>query len=234
MNSIAQKHHIAKMNRITETDRMVEQLEIDSRMPVIKCPLGCGQNHGLNEFNWECRACIMQAGRTVLLTDLDNSMPMRTQIWKRKLNEEKGNEHKATMLIVCRQEFKASEAKLQDSEVKLKASEAKLDSEVKLKASEAKLQDSEVKLKVSETKLDSEVKLKASEAKLQDSEVKLKVSETKLQDSEAKLKASEAKLKAVEAMLKDAEAKLQTHESTLKAEAETLRQILNKPFFMNV
>ena len=178
MNPIAQKHHIAKMNRITEMDRMAEQREIDSRMPVIKCPLGCGLNHGINEFNWECRACIMQAGRTVLYTDLDKSMPMLTEIWKRKLNEEKGNDYKATMLIVCRNELKASQAKGSDLEIKMKALEAQLQStqtksETNLKASEVKvfhLQDKmkalEAQLQSTETK--SQANTKASEAKVSD------------------------------------------------------------------
>ena len=169
MNPIAQKHHIAKMNRITEMDRMAEQREIDSRMPVIKCPLGCGLNHGINEFNWECRACIMQAGRTVLYTDLDKSMPMLTEIWKRKLNEEKGNDCKATMLIVCRNQLKASEAKVSDLQDKMKALEAQLQStetksETNLKASEAKVSDLQIKLQALEAQLQST----HSEAKVPD------------------------------------------------------------------
>ena len=151
---MGEKRHIAKMNRITEMDLMAEQREIDSRMPVIKCPLGCRVNHGINEFNWECRACLMQAGRTVLLPELDKSMPMFTQIWKRKLNEEKGDAHKVTVLI---DKLQASEAKLQDSEGNLKASEAKLTaSEAKLKAVEARLKDAEAQIQTHESTLKAE------------------------------------------------------------------------------
>jgi predicted nuclease with TOPRIM domain len=200
----AQNRHIAKMNRIAEMDRMVQQREIDSRMPVIKCPLGCGQNHGLNEFNWECRACIMQAGRTVLFTDLDNSMPMLTQIWKRKLNEEKGNEYKATMLIVCRQELKASEAKVSELQINLQALEAQLQS------TETK---SETNLKTSEAKVSElQIKLQALEAQLQSTETK---SETNLKTSEAKVSELQIKPQALEAQLQSTQTTPETVQANM-------------------
>jgi predicted nuclease with TOPRIM domain len=183
----AQNRHIAKMNRISEMDRMVQQREIDSRMPVIKCPLGCGKNHGLNEFNWECRACIMQAGRTVLYTDLDKLMPMHTEIWNRKLVDEKRNDYDATMLIVCRQELKASQAKVSELQIKLQALEAQLQStetksETNLKTSESKVSELQIKLQTLEAQLQStetksETNLKTSEAKVSELQIKLQVLE---------------------------------------------------------
>jgi len=102
----------------------------------------------------------MEAGRTVFSTNPGESMPMLIQIWKRKLNEEKGNDYKATMLIVCRQELKASQAKVSQLQIKLQALETQLQStetksETNLKTSEAKVSELQIKLQALEAQLQS-------------------------------------------------------------------------------
>jgi hypothetical protein len=148
--------------------------ERDSRMPVKMCPLACGSNHGIMKFDFTCNACMMEAGQTVDIKQLDEAMPNLIAVWKRHLNTNLGYKHSDVLLQI-------SKAKVAELQAKLQASEAKTSElQAKLQASEAKTSELQAKLQASEAKTSD---LQASEAKTSD----LQASEAKVAELQAKL-----------------------------------------------
>ena len=108
--------------------RKLDKLELDSRKPVKKCPLGCGSNHSLDDsFVPTCYACVMELGCTTKFEDIDKMMPTLVQTWKRHLNDLAG-EKAAAKKVVQALQAKVSEQQfeLQEKDAQLKAFEAKV------------------------------------------------------------------------------------------------------------